>query len=423
MAFPMWWLLIFLAASLALCFVWNWWRSLALKSSVWTMMPILSLTVTCENPPCPSLRTFRPSFSPLRCLPEPCSSLECCNNYTETVSPFTFWLLSFANSQFLVITKSVPLAGRLKAEFSSGEGGRTVMIGWASQQGKSVCPDRLLSREPPCFHGTVTYLTIISVSPPYFPGGATPASSPDSHLGPLCLLFSSKKLFLPLTENPSLVLPSFPVCPGSSVFLPALSSCTSALGLICIFWTLLHLLLFFHGQLLEFTYSFESESESEVTQSCLTLGDPVDCSPPGSSVHGILQARVLEWVAVAFSAEPLLGGHNNQRLSAMWFIQHMKPILPMIVHMHVGTKFLVSSWWKNNICQQGLSYTILSQMACLMDIWHSCLQMLSLAGLVTRIWVKFLILAQCNHVSMCPFVPCTSGIPYSTDGAGCEAGN
>ena len=38
-----------------------------------------------------------------------------------------------------------------------------------------------------------------------------------------------------------------------------------------------------------------------VTQSCLTLCDPVDCSPPGSSVHGILQARVLEWVAISFS--------------------------------------------------------------------------------------------------------------------------
>ena len=35
-----------------------------------------------------------------------------------------------------------------------------------------------------------------------------------------------------------------------------------------------------------------------VTQSCLTLWDPLDCSPPGSSVHGILQARILEWVAV-----------------------------------------------------------------------------------------------------------------------------
>ena len=38
-----------------------------------------------------------------------------------------------------------------------------------------------------------------------------------------------------------------------------------------------------------------------VTQSCLTLCDPMDCSPPGSSVHGILQARILEWVAFPFS--------------------------------------------------------------------------------------------------------------------------
>ena len=44
-----------------------------------------------------------------------------------------------------------------------------------------------------------------------------------------------------------------------------------------------------------------NESESEVAQSCLTLCDPVDCSPPGSSVHGILQARILEWGAISFS--------------------------------------------------------------------------------------------------------------------------
>ena len=43
------------------------------------------------------------------------------------------------------------------------------------------------------------------------------------------------------------------------------------------------------------------KSESEVAQSCPTLSDPMDCSPPGSSVHGILQARVLEWGASAFS--------------------------------------------------------------------------------------------------------------------------
>ena len=40
---------------------------------------------------------------------------------------------------------------------------------------------------------------------------------------------------------------------------------------------------------------------SEVAQSCPTLCNPVDCSPPGSSIHGILQARILEWVAISFS--------------------------------------------------------------------------------------------------------------------------
>ena len=43
------------------------------------------------------------------------------------------------------------------------------------------------------------------------------------------------------------------------------------------------------------------KSESEVTQSCLTLGDPMDCRLPGSSIDGTFQARVLEWGAIAFS--------------------------------------------------------------------------------------------------------------------------
>ena len=43
------------------------------------------------------------------------------------------------------------------------------------------------------------------------------------------------------------------------------------------------------------------KSESEVAQSCPTLRDPIDCSLPGSSVHGIFQARVVEWGAIAFS--------------------------------------------------------------------------------------------------------------------------
>ena len=49
---------------------------------------------------------------------------------------------------------------------------------------------------------------------------------------------------------------------------------------------------------------FFTTGESEVTQSCPTLCDPMDCSLPGSSVHGVFQARVLEWVAISFSRVP-----------------------------------------------------------------------------------------------------------------------
>ena len=52
------------------------------------------------------------------------------------------------------------------------------------------------------------------------------------------------------------------------------------------------------------------KSESEVAQLCLTLSDPMDCSPPGSSFHGIFQARVLEWGAIAFSGDGINGAQN-----------------------------------------------------------------------------------------------------------------
>ena len=50
-----------------------------------------------------------------------------------------------------------------------------------------------------------------------------------------------------------------------------------------------------------FLQCMKVKSESENTQSCPTLSDSMDCSLPGSSAHGIFQARVLEWVAIAFS--------------------------------------------------------------------------------------------------------------------------
>ena len=58
------------------------------------------------------------------------------------------------------------------------------------------------------------------------------------------------------------------------------------------------------------------KSESEVAQSCLTLRDPMDCSLPGSSIHGIFQARVLEWGAIAFSFSYL--EFFKKRLTSFW---------------------------------------------------------------------------------------------------------
>ena len=53
------------------------------------------------------------------------------------------------------------------------------------------------------------------------------------------------------------------------------------------------------------------KSESEVAQSCPTRSDPMDCSLPGSFAHGIFQARVLEWVAIAFSSLVILVTLNS----------------------------------------------------------------------------------------------------------------
>ena len=65
------------------------------------------------------------------------------------------------------------------------------------------------------------------------------------------------------------------------------------------------------------------KSESEVAQSYLTLQDPMDCSLPGSSIHGVFQARVLEWGAIAFSGESSLDWAKKTslclvHLSNMW---------------------------------------------------------------------------------------------------------
>ena len=69
------------------------------------------------------------------------------------------------------------------------------------------------------------------------------------------------------------------------------------------------------------------KSESEVAQSRLTLSDPMDCSPPGSSVHGIFQARALEWGAIAFS--PLIPTEfiSENPCQSKYYFRHFLNIL------------------------------------------------------------------------------------------------
>ena len=67
------------------------------------------------------------------------------------------------------------------------------------------------------------------------------------------------------------------------------------------------------------------KSESEVTQSCPTLSNPMDCSLPVSSVHGIFQARVLEWIAIAFSTIP-------QPIFFLFLAPECTPFLHFTIH-------------------------------------------------------------------------------------------
>ena len=95
------------------------------------------------------------------------------------------------------------------------------------------------------------------------------------------------------------------------------------------------------------------ESESEVTQWCLILSDPMDCSPPGSSIHGIFQAKVLEWVPLPF-LKPILATHFSFPLPKLaitsCFKDLYKPLEKCLVcNKHLQgckTKYLCTFFWR-----------------------------------------------------------------------------
>ena len=102
------------------------------------------------------------------------------------------------------------------------------------------------------------------------------------------------------------------------------------------------------------SFMLKVKSESEVTLSCPTLCDPMDCSLPGSSVHGIFQARVLEWGAIAFSRGSSLPrdrtrvSHIAGRHFTIWKLCSDGKALLMILYLmfifNLGIEVIVSCW-------------------------------------------------------------------------------
>ena len=101
-----------------------------------------------------------------------------------------------------------------------------------------------------------------------------------------------------------------------------------------------------------------------VAQSCLTLCGPMDCSLPASSVHGILQARILEWVAIPFSRESSLPrdwtlvSHMTGRFFTVWVAREQTcaqiPVPFPTRHMHLGKSWTSSCFWLL-ICKESVS--------------------------------------------------------------------
>ena len=81
------------------------------------------------------------------------------------------------------------------------------------------------------------------------------------------------------------------------------------------------------------------KSESEVTQSCPTCSNPMDCSLPGSSIHGIFQARVLEWGAIAFS-----GGQKNWTFVGKVMSLLLNMLSRLVITFLPRSKSLLISW-------------------------------------------------------------------------------
>ena len=98
------------------------------------------------------------------------------------------------------------------------------------------------------------------------------------------------------------------------------------------------------------------KSESEVSQSCRTLSDPMDCSPPGSSIHGIFQARVLEWGAIAFSQNVYILFQNLLKILLVKFIPSLNSYVNCKFHLQAFIFMNIIYQRNNDLLLNTISY-------------------------------------------------------------------
>ena len=144
------------------------------------------------------------------------------------------------------------------------------------------------------------------------------------------------------------------------------------------------------------------KSESEVAQSCPTLSNPMDCSPPGSSIHGSFQARVLEWVTSAFSAIsthtlpntwlPDLYGHQSLNFICNFYQSSLNAIISKYCHWIYVFGFYINEMIKSAFLHLGFSYSS--------PCWVGHIHMVEVAGYFSFLvwdWVPLMGIPWLSH--------------------------
>ena len=122
-------------------------------------------------------------------------------------------------------------------------------------------------------------------------------------------------------------------------------------------------------------------------QSCLTLCDPMGCSPPGSSVHGILQARILEWVQFSLVSRSCLTLHDS--LKRHWPGLPVHHQLPEFTQTHVHRN--TTTKCETQLCTGSFCYKEYNMVAKLSDLsrWLLCIKVFSNESTFRMKWPKY----------------------------------